>query len=155
MGSKEARYVYPPVHLSRSIREEAQASEAFFAATVSSSPKAEINGDEKRNASATGRFGAHHRYDRGARTFARFDGVPVVGFNILRAKGASDVTLAEAVAARIETIKAANPGVGLKLIDTSVTHTIGNCPLPGLKPMRPQSVDEQAPCCRPRLGAIP
>ena len=60
------------------------------------------------------------------RTFARFDGVPVVGFNILRAKGASDVTLAEAVAARIETIKAANPDVGLKLIDTSVTHTIGN-----------------------------
>src|SRR6478609_2937305 len=53
-------------------------------------------------------------------------GVPVVGFNILRAKGASDVTLAEAVAARIETIKAANPDVGLKLIDTSVTHTIGN-----------------------------
>jgi hypothetical protein len=33
-GSKEARYVYPPVHLSRSIREEAQAREAFFAATV-------------------------------------------------------------------------------------------------------------------------
>ena len=60
------------------------------------------------------------------RTFARFDGAPVVGFNILRAKGASDVTLAEAVAARIETIKAANPEVGLKLIDTSVTHTIGN-----------------------------
>ena len=60
------------------------------------------------------------------RTFARFDGAPVVGFNILRAKGASDVTLAEAVAARIDTIKAANPEVGLKLIDTSVTHTIGN-----------------------------
>src|SRR4030081_2584886 len=60
------------------------------------------------------------------RTFARFDGAPVVGFNILRAKGASDVVLAEAVAARIEAIKAANPNVELRLIDTSVTHTSGN-----------------------------
>ena len=40
------------VEQSRSIREEAQAREAFFSASVSS-PKAEINGDEKRNASAT------------------------------------------------------------------------------------------------------
>src|SRR6267154_417168 len=60
------------------------------------------------------------------RTFARFDRAPVVGFNILRAKGASDVVLAEAVAARIEAIKAANPTVDLKLIDTSVVHTLGN-----------------------------
>jgi multidrug efflux pump subunit AcrB len=60
------------------------------------------------------------------RTFARFDGAPVVGFNILRAKGASDVVLAEAIAARIDAIKAANPTVDLKLIDTSVVHTLGN-----------------------------
>ena len=60
------------------------------------------------------------------RTFARFDGAPVVGFNILRAKGASDVVLADAVAARIDAIKAANPTVDLKLIDTSVVHTLGN-----------------------------
>ena len=60
------------------------------------------------------------------RTFARFDGAPVVGFNILRAKGASDVVLADAIAARIDAIKAANPTVDLKLIDTSVVHTLGN-----------------------------
>ena len=60
------------------------------------------------------------------RTFARFDGAPVVGVSITRAKGASDVAVAEAVAARIEAIKAANPDVGLKLIDTSVTYTLGN-----------------------------
>ncbi len=60
------------------------------------------------------------------RTFARFNGAPVVGFSILRAKGASDVTVAEAVAARIESLKAANPDVDLKLIDTSVTYTVGN-----------------------------
>jgi multidrug efflux pump subunit AcrB len=60
------------------------------------------------------------------RTFARFDGEPVVGFSILRSKGASDVTVAEAVADRIKNIKASNPDVELKLIDSSVTYTLGN-----------------------------
>ncbi len=60
------------------------------------------------------------------RTFARFNGTPVVGVIILRAKGASDVVVAEAVAARIEKIKAAHPDVELKLIDNSVTYTLGN-----------------------------
>ena len=60
------------------------------------------------------------------RTFARFNGTPVVGVNILRAKGASDVTVADAVAARIASIQAANPDVELKLIDTSVPQTVGN-----------------------------
>lgn len=60
------------------------------------------------------------------RTFARFDGAPVVGFAILRSKGASDVVVAEAVEARIAKIKAANPDIDLKLIDTSVTYTFGN-----------------------------
>ena len=60
------------------------------------------------------------------RTFARFNGTPVVGVNILRAKGASDVTVADAVAARIASIQAANPDVELRLIDTSVPQTVGN-----------------------------
>ena len=60
------------------------------------------------------------------RSFARFNETPVVGVSIVRAKGASDVVVAEAVAARIEKIKAANPDVELKLMDTSVTHTLGN-----------------------------
>ena len=60
------------------------------------------------------------------RTFARFNGTPVVGVNILRAKGASDVTVADLVAARIASIQAANPDVELKLIDTSVPQTVGN-----------------------------
>jgi multidrug efflux pump subunit AcrB len=60
------------------------------------------------------------------RTFARFDGAPVVGFSILRSKGVSDVAVAEAVAARIDAIKAANPGIDLKLIETSVTQTLEN-----------------------------
>jgi multidrug efflux pump subunit AcrB len=60
------------------------------------------------------------------RTFARFNGAPVVGVSILRAKGASDVLVADAVAAKIDAIKAANPEIDLKLIDTSVTYTLGN-----------------------------
>ncbi len=59
-------------------------------------------------------------------TFARFNATPVVGVSIVRAKGASDVVVADAVAARIATIKAENPDVELKLIDTSVTYTLGN-----------------------------
>jgi multidrug efflux pump subunit AcrB len=60
------------------------------------------------------------------RTFARFDGAPVVGFSILRSKGASDVVVGDAVAARVEAINKDNPDIELKLIDTSVTFTLGN-----------------------------
>ena len=59
-------------------------------------------------------------------TFARFNGVPVVGFSILRAKGASDVAVSNVVAAKVEAIMKANPDVNLKLIDTSVPQTLGN-----------------------------
>src|SRR5262249_47925500 len=58
--------------------------------------------------------------------FARLDGEPVVAFGILRTKGASDVTVAAAVATKIDEIKAAHPEVELKLIDSSVKHTLGN-----------------------------
>ena len=57
---------------------------------------------------------------------ARFNGTPVVGVSIVRAKGASDVVVAEAVAARIDAIKAKHPEVELKLIDLSVEFTLGN-----------------------------
>jgi multidrug efflux pump subunit AcrB len=59
-------------------------------------------------------------------TFARFNGTPVVGFEVLRTKGASDVAVANAVAARVQKVQAAHPEVQLKLIDTSVPQTIGN-----------------------------
>jgi multidrug efflux pump subunit AcrB len=60
------------------------------------------------------------------RTFARFNGTPVVGFSILRSKGASDVVVAARVAARTEAVRAAHPDVELKLIDSSVPHTVAN-----------------------------
>jgi hydrophobe/amphiphile efflux-1 (HAE1) family protein len=60
------------------------------------------------------------------RTFARFNGAPVVGFSILRAKGASDVEVAKAVANAVQDLKKTNPDVDLRLIDTSVPQTLGN-----------------------------
>src|SRR6201982_1436515 len=57
------------------------------------------------------------------RTFARFNGEPVVALGIKRSKGASDVKVAEAVEKRIDALKAAYPDVDLKLIDTSVEFT--------------------------------
>jgi multidrug efflux pump subunit AcrB len=60
------------------------------------------------------------------RTFARFNGEPVVALGIKRSKGASDVVVAAAVEKRIDALKAAYPDVELKLIDTSVDFTKGN-----------------------------
>ena len=60
------------------------------------------------------------------RTFARFDGEPVVALGIKRSKGASDVVVAKAVEKRIDELKASNPDVDLQLIDTSVEFTKGN-----------------------------
>ncbi|GAB6845416.1 hydrophobe/amphiphile efflux-1 (HAE1) family protein [Methylorubrum rhodinum] len=60
------------------------------------------------------------------RTFARFNGEPVVGFAISRAMGASDAEVSVAVAKRVEDLHAANPGVRFDLIDTSVINTVGN-----------------------------
>jgi multidrug efflux pump subunit AcrB len=60
------------------------------------------------------------------RTFARFNGEPVVALGIKRSKGASDVVVAAAVQKRIEALKISHPDVDLKLIDSSVDFTRGN-----------------------------
>jgi multidrug efflux pump subunit AcrB len=60
------------------------------------------------------------------RTFARFNGEPVVALGIKRSKGASDVVVAKAVQKRIDELKKTNPEVDLQLIDTSVEFTKGN-----------------------------
>jgi multidrug efflux pump subunit AcrB len=60
------------------------------------------------------------------RTFARFNGEPVVALGIKRSKGASDVVVAAAVQKRIDALKISHPEVDLKLIDTSVEYTKGN-----------------------------
>ncbi|ACL58916.1 efflux RND transporter permease subunit [Methylobacterium nodulans] len=60
------------------------------------------------------------------RTFARLNGEPVVAFAISRASGASDASVAEIVAKKIDELRTAYPNVRFDLIDTSVTNTIGN-----------------------------
>ena len=60
------------------------------------------------------------------RRFARLNGQPIVAFGILRAKGASDVTVAAGVGKLVDEIKAAHPDFDIKLIDTSVHYTEGN-----------------------------
>src|ERR1700759_2020250 len=60
------------------------------------------------------------------RTFARFNGEPVVALGIKRSKGASDLVVAAALQKRIDALKGAHPDVDLKLIDTSVKFTHGN-----------------------------
>ncbi len=60
------------------------------------------------------------------RTFARFNGEPVVAFGVKRSKGASDVVVAAAVKKRVDELTKSNPDIELKLIDTSVDFTRGN-----------------------------
>jgi multidrug efflux pump subunit AcrB len=60
------------------------------------------------------------------RTFARFNGEPVVAFGIKRAKGESDVVVGDAVQKEVNELKKRYPDVDLKLIDTSVEFTRGN-----------------------------
>ncbi|KAA2235646.1 efflux RND transporter permease subunit [Salinarimonas soli] len=60
------------------------------------------------------------------RTFAMFDGEPIVAFAVSRARGASDVDVAREVAARVAALAAAHPGVSFRLVDNPVEYTIGN-----------------------------
>ncbi|TXN03572.1 efflux RND transporter permease subunit [Methylobacterium sp. WL64] len=60
------------------------------------------------------------------RTFARFNGEPVVAFAVSRASGASDADVSVGVAKKIAALHAGNPDVRFDLIDTSVVNTIGN-----------------------------
>jgi hydrophobe/amphiphile efflux-1 (HAE1) family protein len=58
--------------------------------------------------------------------FARLDGEEVVGFNISRAKGASDVEVAERVDAKVAEITKRYKDVQLRKVDNTVTYTVGN-----------------------------
>ncbi len=60
------------------------------------------------------------------RRFARYNGRPVVGFGIKRAKGASEATVSERVKAALVKIRKDRPDVQIKLIDTKVKYTVGN-----------------------------
>ncbi|WP_210527185.1 efflux RND transporter permease subunit [Rubellimicrobium arenae] len=60
------------------------------------------------------------------RSFARVDGQEVVVFAVFRAKGASEVSVAETVNTALDEIRAANPGVSIEMVDDTVFYTYGN-----------------------------
>lgn len=60
------------------------------------------------------------------KSFSRFNGSPSVTFAVFRAKGASEVSVAETVAESLETVRAAHPGVTIEMVDDSVYFTYGN-----------------------------
>ncbi|HBF28219.1 efflux RND transporter permease subunit, partial [Rhizobium sp.] len=59
-------------------------------------------------------------------SFALFNNQPVVSFSVFRAKGASEVSVAETVAKSLDEVRANNPGVDIKLISDFVYFTYGN-----------------------------
>lgn len=60
------------------------------------------------------------------RSFSRLNGEQVVTFAVFRAKGASEVSVAETVNATIDTIRSQFPNVGIKVVDETVFYTYGN-----------------------------
>ncbi len=60
------------------------------------------------------------------RSFSRFNGDQVVTFSVFRAKGASEVSVAETVNTAVDAIRAAHPEVSINLVDETVFYTYGN-----------------------------
>ena len=60
------------------------------------------------------------------RTFARFNGEPVVAFAVSRGAGASDAEVAAGVQRKIAEFQASYPDLQFELIDSSVSSTIGS-----------------------------
>ena len=60
------------------------------------------------------------------RTFAKLDGRDVVAFTVVRAKGESDLSVAQRVSEAIDKLAAANPRVTFEKIDSTVDFTLGN-----------------------------
>ncbi len=60
------------------------------------------------------------------RTFTRLFDEPIVAFGVTRAKGASDVTVDELIAKRLQKIQAEHPDVTFTKVDTQVDNELGN-----------------------------
>ncbi|WP_413710078.1 efflux RND transporter permease subunit [Rhizobium sp. Rhizsp82] len=60
------------------------------------------------------------------KSFSRFNGTQTVTFAVFRAKGASEVSVAETVAESLTEIRKANPNVKIEMVDDSVYFTYGN-----------------------------
>jgi len=60
------------------------------------------------------------------RSFATLNGEPVVSFSIFRSKGASELSVAQAVEKRLAELSAEYPSITLDKIDDAVSYTEGN-----------------------------
>jgi len=60
------------------------------------------------------------------RSFSRLNGEQVVTFAVFRAKGASEVSVAEVVNEQLGLIRTNNPTIGITLVDETVFYTYGN-----------------------------
>jgi len=60
------------------------------------------------------------------KSFARVDGQTAVSFQVFRAKGASEVSVAEVTSAALDQVRAAHPDVSVDMVDDSVFYTYGN-----------------------------
>ncbi|TCT42119.1 efflux RND transporter permease subunit [Martelella mediterranea] len=60
------------------------------------------------------------------RTFMRHNGEPIVAFGVFRSKGASEVSVANAVQEALATVRTENPDVSIKMVDDAVFYTKGN-----------------------------
>jgi multidrug efflux pump subunit AcrB len=60
------------------------------------------------------------------KSFSRFNGTSAVTFAVFRAKGASEVSVAETVATSLDEIRKDNPDVAIEMVDDSVYFTYGN-----------------------------
>ncbi len=60
------------------------------------------------------------------RSFSRLNSEQVVTFAVFRAKGASEVSVAEVTNAALDEIRTANPDVAISLVDDTVYYTYGN-----------------------------
>ncbi len=60
------------------------------------------------------------------RSFSRFNGEQVVTFAVYRAKGASEVSVAEVVNASVDKLRADHPDVTITPVDDTVFYTYGN-----------------------------
>jgi multidrug efflux pump subunit AcrB len=60
------------------------------------------------------------------KSFSRFNGSPTVTFAVFRAKGASEVSVAETVEESLNTVRSAHPDVNIQMVDDSVYFTYGN-----------------------------
>lgn len=60
------------------------------------------------------------------KSFARFNGEPVVAFQIYRSKGASELDVSNAVDKKIAELAASRPDVVVERIDDLVRYTVGN-----------------------------